>query len=98
MRNRPIPPANPPRQREIRVFISSTFRDIQEEREELVKQILPQGAAAPARAAASISELLEDVPGDDLVHFLVPGHWLGHSGLRVAIPIVPPTVTDEQAP
>jgi hypothetical protein len=29
-------------QREIRVFISSTFRDMQEEREELVKQIFPQ--------------------------------------------------------
>src|SRR5664280_1460878 len=28
--------------REIRVFISSTFRDMQEEREELVKQICPQ--------------------------------------------------------
>jgi hypothetical protein len=33
-------PAN--RQREIRVFVSSTFRDMQEEREELVKQIFPQ--------------------------------------------------------
>ena len=33
---------NQPRQREIRVFISSTFRDMQEEREELVKQIFPQ--------------------------------------------------------
>jgi len=32
--------ASPPR--EIRVFISSTFRDMQEEREELVKQIFPQ--------------------------------------------------------
>ena len=28
--------------REIRVFISLTFRDLQEEREELVKQIFPQ--------------------------------------------------------
>jgi hypothetical protein len=28
--------------REVRVFISSTFRDMQEEREELVKQIFPQ--------------------------------------------------------
>lgn len=28
--------------REIRVFISSTFRDMHEEREELVKQIFPQ--------------------------------------------------------
>ena len=37
-----MPPANQPRQREIRVFISSTFRDMQEEREELVKQIFPQ--------------------------------------------------------
>ena len=35
-------PANQPRQREIRVFISSTFRDMQEEREELVKRIFPQ--------------------------------------------------------
>ena len=34
--------ANERRQREIRVFISSTFRDMQEEREELVKQIFPQ--------------------------------------------------------
>jgi tetratricopeptide (TPR) repeat protein len=30
------------RQREIRVFISSTFRDMQQEREELVKRIFPQ--------------------------------------------------------
>jgi hypothetical protein len=37
-----MPTANQPRQREIRVFISSTFRDMQEEREELVKQIFPQ--------------------------------------------------------
>jgi len=28
-----MPAANQPRQREIRVFISSTFRDMQEERE-----------------------------------------------------------------
>jgi tetratricopeptide (TPR) repeat protein len=34
--------ATQPRQREIRVFVSSTFRDMQEEREELVKQIFPQ--------------------------------------------------------
>ena len=33
------PPAD---RREIRVFISSTFRDMQEEREELVKRIFPQ--------------------------------------------------------
>jgi hypothetical protein len=37
-----MPPANQARQREIRVFISSTFHDMQEEREELVKQIFPQ--------------------------------------------------------
>jgi hypothetical protein len=37
-----MPPPNQPRQREMRVFISSTFRDMQEEREELVKQIFPQ--------------------------------------------------------
>ena len=37
-----MPPAASPRQREIRVFISSTFRDMQEEREEFVKQIFPQ--------------------------------------------------------
>src|SRR5450759_2629646 len=37
-----MPAADQPRQREIRVFISSTFRDMQEEREELVKQIFPQ--------------------------------------------------------
>ena len=35
-----VPVASLPR--EIRVFISSTFRDMQEEREELVKQIFPQ--------------------------------------------------------
>ena len=29
-------------QREIRVFISSTFRDMREEREQLVKHIFPQ--------------------------------------------------------
>jgi hypothetical protein len=33
---------SPRRRHEIRVFISSTFRDMQEEREELVKQIFPQ--------------------------------------------------------
>jgi len=32
----------PVRQRQIRVFISSTFRDMQAEREELVKQVFPQ--------------------------------------------------------
>ena len=37
-----MPIASQSRQREIRVFISSTFRDMQEEREELVKQIFPQ--------------------------------------------------------
>jgi tetratricopeptide (TPR) repeat protein len=37
-----MPSANEPRQREIRVFISSTFRDMQGEREELLKQIFPQ--------------------------------------------------------
>jgi hypothetical protein len=36
-----MPLYNEPRQREIRVFISSTFRDMQEEREALVKQIFP---------------------------------------------------------
>src|SRR2546429_290672 len=38
----PMPPDNQPHQREIRVFISSTFRDMHQEREELVKQIFPQ--------------------------------------------------------
>jgi hypothetical protein len=33
---------NEPRPREIRVFISSTFRDMQEEREELTKFTFPQ--------------------------------------------------------
>jgi tetratricopeptide (TPR) repeat protein len=37
-----MPLTHSPRQRELRVFISSTFRDMQEEREELVKQIFPQ--------------------------------------------------------
>jgi hypothetical protein len=37
-----MPPPNQSRQRNIRVFISSTFRDMQEEREELVKQIFPR--------------------------------------------------------
>ena len=37
-----MPIADQPHQREIRIFISSTFRDMQEEREELVKQIFPQ--------------------------------------------------------
>jgi tetratricopeptide (TPR) repeat protein len=32
----------PSEQREVRVFISSTFRDMQEERDELVKRIFPQ--------------------------------------------------------
>src|SRR5712692_3979980 len=35
-------PGGQPRQREIRVFVSSTFRDMQEEREELVKRVFPQ--------------------------------------------------------
>ena len=35
-------PANSPRQREIRVFVSSTFVDMQDSREELVKQVFPQ--------------------------------------------------------
>jgi hypothetical protein len=37
-----MPTTNQPRQHEIRLFISSTFGDMQEEREELVKQIFPQ--------------------------------------------------------
>jgi NADPH-dependent 7-cyano-7-deazaguanine reductase QueF len=37
-----MPAAHQPRTREIRVFISSTFRDLREEREELVKQIFLQ--------------------------------------------------------
>jgi len=41
-RSTSMPPAAQTRQRELRVFISSTFRDMQEEREELVKQIFPQ--------------------------------------------------------
>jgi nephrocystin-3 len=35
-------PSNEPRQRVIRVFISSTFRDMQEDRDILIKQIFPQ--------------------------------------------------------
>ena len=37
-----MPPTYSSSQREIRIFISSTFRDMQEEREELVKQVFPQ--------------------------------------------------------
>ena len=36
------PPADTAQQRVIRVFISSTFRDMQAEREELVKRVFPQ--------------------------------------------------------
>jgi tetratricopeptide (TPR) repeat protein len=42
MTNLSMLPANEPRRREIRVFISSTFRDMQAEREELVKRVFPQ--------------------------------------------------------
>jgi Domain of unknown function (DUF4062) len=45
-----MPPANQSRQRRIRVFISSTFGDMQQEREELVKQILPRLCRPWARA------------------------------------------------
>jgi hypothetical protein len=44
MASRAAPIASSPR--EIRVFISSTFRDMQEEREELVKQIVAPIASA----------------------------------------------------
>lgn len=37
-----MPNAADPLQRQLRVFISSTFRDMQAEREELVKRIFPQ--------------------------------------------------------
>jgi hypothetical protein len=37
-----MPVASQPHEREIRVFISSTVRDMQDEREELVKQNFPQ--------------------------------------------------------
>jgi hypothetical protein len=35
-------PVQEPQHRQIRVFISSTFRDMHAEREELVKQVFPQ--------------------------------------------------------
>jgi len=35
-------PASTPQERVIRVFVSSTFREIQAEREELVTRIVPQ--------------------------------------------------------
>ena len=38
----PIDPTDPYSRREIRVFISSTFRDMQEERELLVKKVFPE--------------------------------------------------------
>lgn len=39
---KPAAPAAAPSQRVVRVFVSSTFRDMQAERDELVKQIFPQ--------------------------------------------------------
>src|SRR6266851_51860 len=38
----PLHPERMPQSRQIRVFISSTFRDMHAEREELVKQVFPQ--------------------------------------------------------
>ncbi|MGB8298274.1 MAG: DUF4062 domain-containing protein [Polyangia bacterium] len=38
----PTSTAQAPRDRVIRVFISSTFRDMHEEREELVKRVFPE--------------------------------------------------------
>src|ERR1035438_1469010 len=40
--HRDPPPNRPGQEREIRVFISSTFRDMRAEREELVKRVFPQ--------------------------------------------------------
>jgi hypothetical protein len=60
-----MPPAKQPRQREIRVFISSTFRDMQEEREELVKQIFPQ-LPSGARLLRRAAPLYEHGTSDDL--------------------------------
>lgn len=37
-----VAPIPSPQERVVRVFVSSTFRDMQEEREELVKRIFPQ--------------------------------------------------------
>ncbi len=37
-----VAPIPSPQQRVIRVFVSSTFRDMQAERNELVKRIFPQ--------------------------------------------------------
>ena len=43
--------------RAIRVFLSSTFRDMQAEREELVKQVLPQVRAACEARGVAFSEV-----------------------------------------
>jgi tetratricopeptide (TPR) repeat protein len=43
--------------RSIRVFLSSTFRDMQAEREELVKQVLPQVRAACEARGVAFSEV-----------------------------------------
>ena len=46
-----------PRQRVIRVFISSTFLDMFEEREELVKRVFPQLRAVCEQRAVTWSEV-----------------------------------------
>jgi hypothetical protein len=47
----------PPAKREIRVFVSSTFRDLREEREYLVKHIFPQVRARCEERAVSFVEV-----------------------------------------
>ena len=50
-------PTTQPRQREIRVFISSTFRDMQEERELLVKRVFPELRSICAKRFVTFTEV-----------------------------------------
>src|ERR1035437_4160857 len=59
---------------------------------------IEQAADDQRPESLSVSELLQDVPGEVFVHFPMPRHWLGYSGLGVAVPIVLPTVANQHAP
>lgn len=45
-----------------------------------------------------ITEHPHDVPGQVVVDFAMPRHWLGHPGGRIAVPVMPLAMPDQNAP
>ena len=68
-----------------------------------MKKVVVLFAVAAALAAqtdknGSVAELFQNVLGEDLVYFLVPGNGLGDVRPWVGVPIMLPTVTNQQTP